>query len=381
MFQQIFFCFTGIANLVSPKPWARQKYSNQGSFDSQIFGNWNVNDELHEILSDRANKGLSANTWKQYQTVFNHISKCEMSLGISMQLPWDLDKLLNFVGYLIKIRGCSSNTINSYISAIRMLHLTRGLDCPHLRKPIIDLILKGQSHHENLKEVVKRKASRLPVTIAILKYLKRKLKKLSWPLWRKYRLWATACLLWNGGMRVHEGLSREKVNFDPTSTLLFEDIEFTKIKLDGKSQELLKVKLKCPKESSIGNGVIIEIFGNNTFFCAVNAMKKYLRTCPVKLEKNKPLFRSNTGANFTGLELNKELADLTKDITEGTTGIIRSHSFRSGMATEMGLAGFSDSQIMAAGRWSSLAFKAYCKLPRSKRLHFQHELVQKVMKN
>ena len=182
-------------------------------------------------------------------------------------------------------------------------------------------------------------------------------------------------------MRVHEGLSREKVNFDPTSTLLFEDIEFTKIKLDGKSQELLKVKLKCPKESSIGNGVIIEIFGNNTFFCAVNAMKKYLRTFPVKLEKNKPLFRSNTGANFTGLELNKELADLTKDITEGTTGIIRSHSFRSGMATEMGLAGFSDSQIMAAGRWSSLAFKAYCKLPGSKRLNFQHELVQKVMKN
>ena len=133
--------------MVSPKPWARQKYSNQGSFDNQIFGNWNVNEDLHAILSDRANKGLIANTWKQYQTVFNHISKCEASLGISMQLPWDLDKLLNFVGYLIKVRECSSNTINSYISAIRMLHLTKGLDCPHLRKPIIDLILKDQSHH------------------------------------------------------------------------------------------------------------------------------------------------------------------------------------------------------------------------------------------
>ena len=171
--------------MVSPKPWARQKYSNQGSFDNQIFGNWNVNEDLHAILSDRANKGLIANTWKQYQTVFNHISKCEASLGISMQFPWEVDKLLNFVGYLIKVRGCSSNTINSYISAIRMLHLTKGLDCPHLRKPTIDFILKGQSHHENLKEVVKRKTSRLPVTIAILRYLKRKLKKLSWPLYEK----------------------------------------------------------------------------------------------------------------------------------------------------------------------------------------------------
>ena len=110
-------------------------------------------------------------------------------------------------------------------------------------------------------------------------------------------------------------------------------------------------------------------------------MRKYLKTCLVKRDKNKSLFRTESGANFTGRDLNKELADLTKDIIEGTTEIIKSHSFRSGMATEMRLAGFCDIQIMAAGRWSSLDFKAYCKLPGSKRLLFQHELVQKVITN
>lgn len=371
----------GTGNIVSPEPTARNKYSNKGAFSSEMFSNWDIDEELQNILADRANKGLSDNTWKQYKCVFNHIKRCEKHLGKSMQLPFDLEKTLNFIGYLIDERNCSASTINSYLSALRMAHLTQGMDCPHLRQPIVDLILKGQAHHDSLKETIDRKASRLPVTIPILRYLKHTIMKMKWPLWRKYRLWAAACLLWNGGMRVHEGLAKEKTKFDPTSTLLLQDIEFYKSKINGKNEELLKVKLKCPKESSIGNGVVIEIFANKTFFCPVSAMKKYIELFPAKLEQEKPLFRTETGANFTGRDLNKELSDLTKDITDGTTGVIRSHSFRSGLATEMGLAGFSDNQIMAAGRWSSLAFKAYCKLPRSKRMISQRELVQKVMKN
>ena len=186
------------------------------------------------------------------------------------------------------------------------------------------------------------------------------------------------CYGTGAGIRVHEGLARETNKYDPTTTLLLQDVEFFKSKINGRNHELLKVKLKCPKESSVGNGVVIEIFANDTFFCGVDALKKYLRVCPIKLEKGKPLFRTDSGANFTGRDLNKELAELTKDITHGTTGVIRSHSFRSGLATEMGLAGFSDEQIMAAGRWSSTAFRAYCKLPRSKRLNTQFDLVKKL---
>ena len=364
---------------ISPEPTAQAKYGNHGNFVSDVFTNWNVDEKFSKILSDRANKGLSNNTWKQYRCVFNHIKRCEKFLGKSMDLPFNLEKTLNFVGYLIEERDCSAGTINSYLSAVRMAHLSQGHDSPHLRPQIIELIIKGQAHHETLKEDMKRKASRLPVTISVLRYIKHKLKKKKdWSLWKKYTVWAASCLLWNGGMRVHEGLSRENVKFDPTTTLLLDNIDFCKIKVSRETKELLKVKLKCPKESSIGNGVVLEIFGNDTFFCAVNALKKYLQICPFKLEKGKPLFRTETGSNYTGREFNKDLAELTKDITDGTTGVIRSHSFRSGLATEMGLSGFSDSQIMATGRWSSSAFNAYCKLPRSKRLNFQHELVKRV---
>ena len=40
-------------------------------------------------------------------------------------------------------------------------------------------------------------------------------------------------------------------------------------------------------------------------------------------------------------DLNKELADLTLDITEGTFGLTRSFSFLSGHAIMLGLAGFN----------------------------------------
>ena len=79
---------------------------------------------------------------------------------------------------------------------------------------------------------------------------------------------------------------------------------------------------------------------------------------------------------FTGKEFNKILTTLTKPITHGTEGVIKPHSFRSGVASEMGLRGISDSEIMAQGRWSSPAFKAYMKLDRIKRLNFTKRMTE-----
>ena len=44
------------------------------------------------------------------------------------------------------------------------------------------------------------------------------------------------------------------------------------------------------------------------------------------------------------------------------------HSFRAGMASLLGTLGYTDEDIQAVGRWSSRAFLAYLKLPRTQRL-------------
>ena len=93
----------------------------------------------------------------------------------------------------------------------------------------------------------------------------------------------------------------------------------------------------------------------------------------VKLSPGVPVFMENDYC-FTGQEFNKILTQFTRNLTDGTNGVIKPHSFRSGVASEMGLRGFTDTEIQAQGRWSSQAFKAYLKLDRIKRLKFTERL-------
>ena len=130
--------------------------------------------------------------------------------------------------------------------------------------------------------------------------------------------------------------------------------------------------MKSPKEKRIGNGVKLEIFANGTFCCPVRAWLKWIKV-PKNCKDNFPVFLEDNLC-FTGKEFNKILTTITKNVTDGTDGVIRPHSFRSGVASEMGLRGFSDSEIQAQGRWTSQAFKAYLKLDRLKHLKFTERI-------
>ena len=92
------------------------------------------------------------------------------------------------------------------------------------------------------------------------------------------------------------------------------------------------------------------------------------------LQKGKPIFMDTEQKCFTGKAFNSILSKLTRCLTEGSDGLIKSHSFRSGVATEMGRMGFSEQEIMAQGRWSSQAFKCYTKLGMVKRLELAERM-------
>ena len=143
-----------------------------------------------------------------------------------------------------------------------------------------------------------------------------------------------ACLLWNGSLRVHEALSKSKHEFDPQITLLTRDPIVKKLNIADKTREVIEIHLKSPKEQRVGNGVKLEIFDNATFLCPVRALKKWLAIAG-EMEPGCPLFRDETGLCYTGANLNKDLSEITYNLTEGTTGLIKPHSFRSWLATEM----------------------------------------------
>ena len=89
-----------------------------------LFNNWNMNPELRKILSDRAKNGLAQNTLKQCCCVFNHIKKCETLTGIPMDLPFDMEKTLTFIGYLIDETIFAGKFVNVIVEENSLL--TRG---------------------------------------------------------------------------------------------------------------------------------------------------------------------------------------------------------------------------------------------------------------
>ena len=349
------------------------KYNGEGFANEATLLGLGLHHSLAGPMARSMNMGTSKATKDQYMTAVKHIGRAEKELGIELNLPWNVGQTLNYVGFLLEKRNCSSKTVGSYLSGIRMLHLCNGQDPKCLRPDMVNLVLKGQEHYEEARATLEQKPKRVAVTVQVLKLILRKIKEASMPAELKTRLWLICCLMWNGSLRVSEVLSRQERKYDPLPTLCGGDIECIKVEVSpGIKTEILKYHLKSPKERRIGNGVKLEIFANDTFCCPVKAWKAWSGKRDIK--EGRPVFMETSRRCFTGTAFNRILTQLTKCITDGTDGVIRSHSFRSGMATEMGKMGFSEQEIMAQGRWSSQAFKSYTKMGLVKRLKLAEKM-------
>ena len=315
------------------------KYHREGFTKKEVFTNLGVNDDYARRLADDTNLALSDNTKSQYKTAIGHIDRAAAKLDTDMSLPFNLTKTLNYVGFLLYDREVCSKTVNQYLSAVRMLHLCQGLDISCLRPPVVALILKGREHWENVEKTLNQKPVRKAVTLIMMEFIKRAISEMSWSREMKRRVWVICCLLWSGSLRVHELLSKTKHEFDPLTTLCKEDVEILTTSVGGEVVTLVRLHLKSPKERRVGTGVKLEIFENKTYCCPVRAWQKW-RT-EVVLDERLPVFKQGDSC-FTGTDFNRILTDLTSSFTNNTDGVIRPHSFRSGMASHMGLMGFSD---------------------------------------
>ena len=287
-----------------------------------MFDTLGVDSRYTKLLAGATNMALADETKSQYKTAVNHIARVAKALNTDMSLPFDIKKTLNYVGFLITERNCSSKTISQYLSALRMYHLCQGEDPSCLRPTIVTLILKGREHWKNVQDTLEQKPVRVAVTLSVLKFLKRSIKESKYPNEKKLRLWAICCIMWNGSLRVHEILSKNKDSFDPLITLCSEDLNLITIKAGDEVKTVMRLHIKSPKERRIGTGVKLEIFENGTFCCPVKAYKKWLNR--IQLREEQPLFMDGDEC-FTGQCFNRILTKLTASITDS---VIRSHSFR-----------------------------------------------------
>ena len=319
---------------------------------------------------------ISENTKSQYKTAFNHVERCALFTGQDMGFPFNLTKTLNYVGFLMEVRKVSSNTINQYLSGIRYFHLLSGQDPSCLRTSIVTLILRGRQHWEQVEGIIATKTNRLAITVPWMKYIKKALGNMNTPEVDKLMVWAVCCLMFCASLRVHEVLSKDDIPC-PQTTLMSEDLELCEITINKVKKTVIRLRLKSPKENRVGSGIWLEVFENGTFMCPAKSLRKWM--LKTNLQPGKPLFQFPDCKPFKGKDLNRMLTDITGPLTEGSGGVIRSHSFRAAMPTEMGLRGFTSEEIQAQGRWSSSAFKAYIKKDPVKRLYFTEKLINKIV--
>ena len=104
-------------------------------------------------------------------------------------------------------------------------------------------------------------------------------------------------------------LSKKQSEFDPTSTLLAGDVGVETL-VD--SSQVLKIKLKAPKEARLRHGVVVDIFPVGSVLCPLLAVRKYIQALPVVLADDKPFFRRLDGLSYTGVAFNADLRKLLK---------------------------------------------------------------------
>ena len=93
----------------------------------------------------------------------------------NLDLPWDIKQTLHFIAYLLFTRKVKSKTVSCQLSGVRMAHLELGYDNPTLRTPLVNLLLKGTDHWDSMQWRLTGAKSRTPVTIDMMRVIKRHL--------------------------------------------------------------------------------------------------------------------------------------------------------------------------------------------------------------
>lgn len=318
--------------------------------------------EVQRAVIQASNNCVTKKTWKTYESVINHLERCEVNVGKRFIFPMDEPQLVVFVGYLLSTNRLKSVSIENILSALRMYHLSQGFYSVLLRPQCVKNLLRGRAHQDALEE--RDKPKRLPVTLGVLELLRLALKcDRSMASEEKLVIWAIATVAFHGGFRLGELLSKKARSIDPAFDLQKRDVRHVSTIIEGKTREILVVNLKCPKETSITKVPIrVEVFGNSTKYCPVTAYANYVEMVGVKDESSAAFRVPRSGNAFRHARMNESLKRLLQPHI--SYGSVTGHSFRAGMATMMGLSGFTDEEIQARGRWSSSAFLRYIKLGR-----------------
>ena len=272
--------------------------------------------------------------------------------------PWPANENVLAEWISLRARGSTTeralkpDTLQSYLSALRSVHVDRRLPTDVFESEWLHRIVMGirrLTPHEF-------KARAAPITLDILE----KITSPDAPTADELNL-NTACkVAFAGFLRSGEFLHDDRLNretFESTS-LTRSDVTF------AENDEYARLRLKRSKTDTLFKGVDILLAATGTPTCPVHALRQLFQLDP--RPDNAPLFNL-THRKFTYNTFVPIVQERIRRAGIPNPTSYKGHSFRRGAAQQASNNGLPDADIQALGRWTSQAFKAYFKTIDSQR--------------
>lgn len=314
------------------------------------------NTHLHKFVSKARQflqSGLANSTKATYRAGRRrYIKFCRMA-G-KKPIPTSEGTLTLFTTHLAT-HNISLATIKVYLSAVRYMHLCKGLHDTFNQQftPRLQLILRGIKRRQACICPIRQ---RLPVTIQMLRRIRHLLSKRT-PSYANTTLWAMCCLALFGFLRVSEFTIPTEGSYNSSRHLSLDDIA-----VDNRNKpRLLQLFLKQSKTDQFRQGVKIYVGATDSTICPVKAVLSYLAK---RNSQPGPLFITKEGKAWTSTMFRIAFKSLLTELKLDKQ-CYNTHSFRIGAATSASLANMSDTHIQLLGRWRSNAFQRYIRPPPS----------------
>ena len=252
--------------------------------------------------------------------------------------------------------GLASQSIKSYLAAVRSMQLSLGLPDPRELSslPRLKRVQAGIARIRASRGQSPR--VRLPITAHLLRQIRTALDSSAHQ--ERTVLWAVSCTAFFGFFRLGELLVSSAQTFNPHVHLAWGDIAVD----NPQAPTMLRLYLKQSKTDQVGQGAHIILGKTGQDLCPVGAVLSYLAE---RGPRPGPFFLDSSGCPLTKPNFVAEIRRVLE-----TLGFPQDqyagHSFRIGAATSAALAGVEDLMIQLLGRWQSAAFLRYIRTPQER---------------
>lgn len=248
-------------------------------------------------------------------------------------MPASEKTILRFIATL-HASNTAPSTARMYLAGIANRHREHNLVPLTLGLPIKHAMDGFERLHKPQRD------KRLPITLDLMRLLKRNLQASADPPQNKLVLWAAFTIAYTGLLRVSEFTAPTHHTIISRRTLLRKDITINKNSVD--------VRIRSSKTDQLGHGYRIALSRTGRSVCPVKALEDLLASRSSPGANDRPLFVLEDGRFLTRSKFSTSLQNLLRGIPDAH--LYSPHSFRIGGTTTAAANGADFATIQKTGR-------------------------------